>query len=300
MIDDRSLRSFIALAEELHFARTADRLGIAQSALSMQIKRLEDRLGTPLLTRGKRAAVRLTQAGETFLKEGRAAIAQLERAERIGRLAGKGEAGPINLGYIFSAAICGLLARALGIIQSRFPHLEIRAETMTTPDQLTALADGRLDIGFGRRRSSYPEGISVDPVYTEDVVLLVGAKHRLACRESVAPAALKKESFLVPSFEDGAGLIENQERLAAAGAFHTIDMLRVKDFITAACMAAGGYGVVLAPRSMTRLHLGDVKVVEIAGYSDQVETVMAYRSEMPSLLAKALLAEFREPELPGH
>lgn len=291
MIDDRSLRSFIALAEELHFARTAERLGIAQSALSGQIKRLEDRLGGPLLFRGKRAAVRLTLTGETFLKEARNAIAQIDRAERIGMLAARGQAGPVHLAYVFSAAICGLLARALALVHSRFPAVEVHAEMMSTPDQIRAVADGRIDIAFGRRRAFYPDGIDASLVFVEDVVILVGTRHRLATRHAVTPSDLRAETFLVPRFGDGTGLIENQERLAAAGGFPSVETLKVQDFITAACMAAGGYGVVLAPRSMAKLNLDDTQVIEIEGYYDQVETVMSYRRDMPSSLVDAIIAD---------
>src|SRR5258708_11469170 len=104
MIDCRQLNLFVALAEDLHFARTADRLDIAQSVLSLQIKRLETDLGVRLLNRNKRAAITLTNAGDVFLLEAKAALRQLERADRIGRLAARGEAGHVALGYIRSAA----------------------------------------------------------------------------------------------------------------------------------------------------------------------------------------------------
>lgn len=291
MIEYRALRSFVVLAEELHFGRSADRLRIAQSALSTHIRRLEDRLGSPLLSRGKRAPVRLTPTGETFLKEARAAIAQLDRAERIGILAGKGAAGQMRIAYIFSAAVSGLLGHVLAASHDRFPALRIEAEMMSTPEQLDALADGRTELAFGRPRTHYPDGIATCRVHQEDVILLVGTRHPLARRKSVTPSDLHAETFIVPRFDDGTGLIENQRRLAVAGGFPTVATLTVKDFITAACMAAGGYGVVLAPRSMMRLQLGETTAIELADYSDSVETIMAYRKDLPSPLAQAVAAK---------
>jgi DNA-binding transcriptional LysR family regulator len=88
MLDARQLRYFIAVAEELSFARAADRLNVAQSAVSLQIKGLEEAFGARLLNRRKRAAVSLTEAGRLFLSEAEAAIRQLERAEQVGHLAG--------------------------------------------------------------------------------------------------------------------------------------------------------------------------------------------------------------------
>jgi DNA-binding transcriptional LysR family regulator len=98
MLDARQLRYFVAVAEELHFARAADRLNVAQSAVSLQIKGLEEAFGARLLNRRKRAAVSLTEAGRLFLSEAVAAIRQLKRAEQVGRLAARGELGQIELG----------------------------------------------------------------------------------------------------------------------------------------------------------------------------------------------------------
>src|SRR5215470_12432433 len=113
MLDARQLRYFIAVAEELHFARAADRLNVAQSAVSQQIKALEEAFGARLLSRRKRAAVSLTQAGRLFLPEAAAAIRQLDRAEQVGRLAARGELGQIEVGYVTSAAMSGTLPSLL-------------------------------------------------------------------------------------------------------------------------------------------------------------------------------------------
>ena len=102
-LDARQLRYFIAVAEELSFTRAADRLNVAQSAVSLQIKGLEEAFGARLLNRRKRAAVSLTEAGRLFLSEAVAAIRQLERAEQVGHLAARGELGQIEVGYVASA-----------------------------------------------------------------------------------------------------------------------------------------------------------------------------------------------------
>ncbi|MFD1787564.1 LysR family transcriptional regulator [Sphingomonas floccifaciens] len=133
MIELKAMRLFVALADELHFGRTANRLGIAQSALSTQVLRIEDRLGALLFDRGRRSAVSLTQVGRIFLVEARAAIAQVERAERIGRMAGRGEAGPARIGYVLSAALSGALPNALSASCSRGSRW-----TSTTPSWRTA------------------------------------------------------------------------------------------------------------------------------------------------------------------
>lgn len=107
MLERQSLAMFVELAEVLHFGQTADRLNIAQSKLSNHIKRVEDAVGTHLFNRNKRAAVTLTKAGASFLTEARLVLQGFEKAERIGRLAGRGAAGPMNLGYVFPRRCAG-------------------------------------------------------------------------------------------------------------------------------------------------------------------------------------------------
>jgi DNA-binding transcriptional LysR family regulator len=113
VLDVRRLRHFIAVAEELSFARAADRLNVAQSAVSLQIKGLEEAFGARLLNRRKRAAVSLTEMGRLFLSEAEAAIRQLERAEQVGHLAARGELGRIEVGYVTSAVMNRILPSLL-------------------------------------------------------------------------------------------------------------------------------------------------------------------------------------------
>ncbi len=102
-LDLRQLRYFVAVAEELHFGRAAARLGIAQPPLSQQVRRLEARLGVRLLDRDRRH-VALTDAGRALLGEGRRLLAEADRVEDLTRRAGRGEAGPLTLGFVGSAA----------------------------------------------------------------------------------------------------------------------------------------------------------------------------------------------------
>ncbi|GLQ51789.1 LysR family transcriptional regulator [Dyella flava] len=97
MIENRQIKAFVTLAQDLHFARAADRMGISQSAVSVLIQKLERHLGVQLFNRNKRAAISLTNAGEVFLVEALAALRQLERADQVGRAAARGEAGMVRL-----------------------------------------------------------------------------------------------------------------------------------------------------------------------------------------------------------
>jgi DNA-binding transcriptional LysR family regulator len=106
----RHLRYFVAVAEELHFGRAAERLRIAQSALSTQIQALERHLGVRLLQRSKRSMVAVTDAGTLVLEEARQTLRQAERTELVGRRAGRGELGRVEIGYVVSTALAGVLS----------------------------------------------------------------------------------------------------------------------------------------------------------------------------------------------
>jgi DNA-binding transcriptional LysR family regulator len=115
-----------AVAEELHFSKAADRLHVAQSAVSAQIQQLEASLGAALFHRSKRSSVMLTDAGLLFLTEARSALRQVENAESIGRLAGRGMLGHIEIGYVASAAFSGLLSSSreeFGLVLHRLGRL---------------------------------------------------------------------------------------------------------------------------------------------------------------------------------
>lgn len=249
MIDCRQLNLFVALAEDLHFARTADRLDIAQSVLSLQIKRLETDLGVRLLNRNKRAAITLTNAGDVFLLEAKAALRQLERADRIGRLAARGEAGHVALGYIGSAVTTGLLPDTLKTFRMASPDVRMHIVAMETPTQLERLSDGTIDVGFIRPRAHYPDGVTAKVVQSERLLIALPADSPRA-RESREGFPVAGVSFIAPQFNEAAGFAEDLARLGSIGGFDAQPEYRVNDFITAVSMASAGYGVALVPQSI--------------------------------------------------
>src|SRR5882672_6413377 len=253
MLNARQLRYFIAVAEELHFARAADRLHVAQSAVSQQIKELEKALGAPLLNRRKRAAVSLTEAGRQFLSEAVAAIRQLEKAEQVGQLAARGKLGQIEVGYVTSAAMSRTLPTLLREYRRSHPAVQLRLTAMETPRQLDALAEGRLDAGLIRPRPSYAAGVMAHVIHREALCVALAADHPLACHTALQAADLGDEAFIVPLVGESSGFASQLDRLATAGKFAIRIVHDTGDFVAALSMAVGGYGVVLVPDSMREL-----------------------------------------------
>jgi DNA-binding transcriptional LysR family regulator len=277
MIDSRQVKLFVALAEDLHFARTADRLDIAQSVLSEQIKRLETDLGVRLLNRNKRAAITLTDAGDVFLVEAKAALRQLERADRVGRLVARGEAGHVALGYIGSAVTTGLLPDTLKAFRTASPDVRMHIVAMETPTQLERLSDGTIDVGFIRPRAHYPDGVTAQVVQRESLLIALPADSPLARVKAVKASQLRGVSFIAPQFNEAAGFAEDLARLGRVGGFDAQPEYRVNDFITAVSMASAGYGVALVPQSIQGFAQAGVVFKPLSDFDEQVELAVAYR-----------------------
>ena len=164
----RQLRFFVTLSEELHFGRAAAREHIAQSALSQQIQRLERELGVKLLDRSTHH-VALTKAGAAFLGEAKQILASASRAVATARQAGDPvpvlQVGIVDAGY-------NSMPQILRAVQERFPDLEIHQVEACVPDQFGFLADGRIDVGFGRA-SQAPADVASELVRLDPLGVLV-------------------------------------------------------------------------------------------------------------------------------
>jgi DNA-binding transcriptional LysR family regulator len=286
MLDARQLRYFIAVAEELSFARAADRLNVAQSAVSLQIKGLEEAFGARLLNRRKRTAVSLTEAGRLFLSEAVAAMRQLERAEQVGHLAARGELGQIEVGYVTSVAMNRILPSLLREYRRSHPAVQLRLTAMETPRQLDALDEGRLDAALIRPRPSYAAGLVAHVIDRETLCVALAADHPLARSHTLYAAELGNEAFIVPHV---ATFGTHLDRLAAAGRCPIKIVHDVNDFVTALSMAAAGYGVVLGPASMRGLGFPEVVFRPLADFAEKVELAVAFRAAEPSASVRAFI-----------
>ena len=189
-LDLRLVDYFVAVAEELHFGRAAERLHISQPSLSQQIRRLEQQLGVTLLDRNSRN-VRLTRAGEAFLREGRRALAQAQRAISATRAAG---AEIMTVGFYGSAGRA-LLPAVLTAFHERQPVTEVSVREILF-GSLEEILDGKVDVAFTRLMPDQTE-LEVEIIATEPRVLALASAHPLAAHETLTFADLRGESFIV-------------------------------------------------------------------------------------------------------
>jgi DNA-binding transcriptional LysR family regulator len=199
MMDFRALRHFVALAEELHFGRAAQKLGMTQPPLSQSIKRLEQQLGVQLVERSSRS-VSLTLSGATFAVEARRLLQQLEFVERLVKQTAAGEVATLTVGLI-APALYRILPRTLDLLRARMPRLEVRLEELPSEEQIRRLRYGRLDLAMTSPTPMDLRGLAVRPVERGGSVVAIPAAWPFANRTEVHLAELKDYPFVLTPFE---------------------------------------------------------------------------------------------------
>lgn len=291
MIDARQLRYFATVVEELHFAKAADRLNVAQSALSAQIQRLEQEIGVRLLNRNKRQPVTLTDAGRLFHAEAVAALRHIDRADQVGRLAARGLAGIVRIGFVASGASSGVLSDLLRRFRLSHANVRIDVVPMETPKQFEALSDGDIDVGIVRPRRQCPPDITATIVHTERLVVAMAESHPLASRRRLYVRDLKDQSFISPQFDEEEGFSEVLTALGDAGGFPAFLDYRVQDFISAVSLASAGYGVVIVPESFRHFSQPGICYRYLQDFQFSVHLAMASRRRALSPAVRAFLNE---------
>ncbi|MDI5933419.1 LysR family transcriptional regulator [Halomonas kalidii] len=197
-IDIRHLRAFLAVAELLHFRQAAERLNLAQPALSRTIQQLEEAIGVPLLTRNNRQ-VEITEPGRIFLDECKQLMAQLDLAITNTRRASQGEVGRLSIGYT-DFAITGRLPTILEEFKSLYSEIKINLLFGSTEEQLALLNDGRIDVAFMTGPNRSPRLTSIT-IQRDRFIAAVSNHHPLARRSEIELKELTEEPFIVGSME---------------------------------------------------------------------------------------------------
>lgn len=190
----RQLKVFVAVAEELHFRRAAERVGLAQAALSAQIRALEDELGFPLLFRTTRH-VSLTQAGAVFLEEARAVLDRAETAVETARAAADSGFERLRIGGI-DAALVWFLPPVLRELRAAYPEVRVPlTEVTASAEQVLELLRHRVDVAFFRAPAT-DESISWELLFEEGVAAAIPEGHPLAAKAAITVADLAPETLI--------------------------------------------------------------------------------------------------------
>lgn len=257
-MDFKLFSHFVAVAEEMHVARAAEKLGIAQPSLSQQIQQLERQLGTLLFSRESRR-LSLTAEGEVFLKEARLTLQQATHAIQTVKRMGRGELGQLQLGYVDSALVGAATFNPLNEFKASNPDVELMLEGGNVMHQVAAVSDGKLDAAV--IRGPLPllsRKLRCEEFAREELLVCLPQGHKLQQRRAIPAQALRDESFVTPFDPSGVGLAGQISQICQEAGFVPRISQRVGQTLSIASLVAAGFGISLLPAQLSKLLPGDL------------------------------------------
>ncbi|EMM3366644.1 LysR family transcriptional regulator [Pseudomonas aeruginosa] len=254
----RHLRYFIAVAEELHFGRAAERLGISQPPLSQQIQALEEEIGARLFERTNRR-VELTGAGRLFLDESRQVLAQVDKAVLLARRAHLGELGELKIGFTSSAPFTSTIPSSIHAFRKAYPDVHLDLQEMSSRQVLKALLEESLQVGV-IRPLALPDAVHWVELFREPLVAVLRADHPLAAgsEDGLAIAALAEEPFVFFPRSYGTGLYDQVIALTRQAGFSPRIAQEASEAMTIIGLVSAGLGVSILPASFRRTRVDGV------------------------------------------
>ncbi|WP_374624148.1 LysR substrate-binding domain-containing protein [Pandoraea sp.] len=254
-MDIKQMRYFLAVAQEGHFGRAAARLNMAQPPLTRHIHTLEAQLGTPLFVRTPKGAT-LTAAGQTLLAEVPNILSLARRAEEQTRLAGEGHIGRLDVG-IFSSGILNVIPRLLASFHTDRPEVKIGLHNLSKTEQIAALRERRIAIGFNRLIPDEPD-IVVDWIHREPFLVALYEGHPLCKRAALTLADLDNERMILYPNAPVPGLAEEVIAAFRAEGLTLRVEQEVEDVVTSIALVASRFGVCVTTESAANLRLPGV------------------------------------------
>ncbi|HEU0150140.1 MAG TPA: LysR family transcriptional regulator [Bradyrhizobium sp.] len=279
-MDLRKLRYFMAVAEELHFGRAARRLRMSQPPLSIQIRALEDELGTSLFVRDRRN-VALTDAGRVLQAEGRSMLRQVDQVRTAVQRAGRGETGRLSIGFITPVEY-NVLPGLLGEFRLRYPAVSLTLREVMSDQQLAELESGLLDVGLLTAPVDRPT-LEHHVVWRERLIVAIPAAHELA--RSTSPISIRRlaeRPFVMFPRSIAPVLYDDILQFCRDAGFSMRIAQEAPQSQTIVSLVSAGLGLAILPDSIRGLRRTGVAYRAFREQSPSVETVVAYNKHRPS------------------
>jgi LysR family transcriptional regulator, benzoate and cis,cis-muconate-responsive activator of ben and cat genes len=295
-VELRHLRSFIAVAEEQSIGRAALRLHISQPPLTRQIHQLEEDVGAQLLQRTSRGVL-LTDAGRLFLDEARNIVALAGLARERTRKAGQGKLGRVDIG-IFGSAIFGTIPKMLLAYRQAYPEVNIVLHSMNKGEQVDALRERRINVGFNRLLPKTPD-ITSELIAMEKLYLAVNRSHPLSRQAEIPWRALAQHPLVLFPSGSRPSFIDWVLELCRQDGFRPKVAQEVGDAVNGVALVASGFGLCLVPESATNLRIPGVVYRPLKrSPPPEVDLSCIYRSDDESPILQSFLdiaRRFRPP-----
>jgi len=286
----RHLRYFIAVAEELHFGRAAQVLGISQPPLSQQIQALEQEIGARLFERTNRR-VELSEAGRLFLQEARLVLAQVDKAADVARRAQLGELGELKIGFTSSAPFNSSIPQAIFAFRQAFPAVHLNLQEMSSTEVAESLVDESIQVGL-MRPLPLPDSLSVVELMREPLVAVLNAGHPLVegSERGLHLAQLAEEPFVFFPRTYGSGLYAQLLNLARDAGFSPHFAQEAGEAMTIIGLVAAGLGVSVLPASYQRIRIDGVVYRTLLDQEAVTAVWLVQRKGQQTPMAKAFVA----------
>jgi DNA-binding transcriptional LysR family regulator len=291
-MDLKQMRYFLAVAEERNFTRAAERLHMAQPPLTRQIQALEEDIGATLFVRTARGVV-LTEAGEALLAEVPNLLALAQRAKEQAVLASEGQSGRLDVG-IFGSGVLDVIPRILARFHAERPEVRIVLHNLTKHEQLQALRERRISVGFNRLIPA-EDDLVVEPVLRESMMVALPAHHALAKKPDITITDLSDYPMILYPRLPIAGLA--QQVIQAFNREKSVLRVEqdVEDILTAIALVAGGFGACITVASTASLRLpGVVYRPLVSKHLREIELSCLYRKTDLSPVLTAFVAVVRD------
>jgi DNA-binding transcriptional LysR family regulator len=286
-MDIRQLKYFVSVAEEGNIGRAALRLHVSQPPLTRQIQQLEEKLGTELFVRTPKG-VQATTAGLLFLEGARSIITLMERTVERTQRAGQGQLGRLDVG-IFGSGTLDVIPKLLQHFSRLFPDVRVVLHTMNKIEQIEALRQRRIEVGFNRLVADMSD-IASELVKREELLVAIREDHPLNTLAEIGLDGLADQSMIVFPSGSRPNYIDHVYQLFKANGLLPTVTQEVGDAATGVALVAGGLGVCLVPESTTNLRIPGVVYRPIACYPKAtVDLSCIYRRAEQSPTLRALL-----------
>ncbi|MGQ3672505.1 LysR substrate-binding domain-containing protein [Xanthobacter sp. TB0136] len=289
----------VVLAEELHFGRAAQRLGISQPQLTHQLKQMEEIVGTLLFNRNRRR-VELTRAGNLLLPEASGVMRHAKRAEAVALQAGHGLLGELRLGYIGAVTLNGVLTRLLTKFRTRAIKIQLQLLLMDLDQQFPEVKAGNLDAGLVRL--PYPAlspDLATRTLYHENLWIALPRDHPMAEQEDVELAALGGEDFIATHLPASAGFSAAVHTACTEAGITPNVVYRAPQFTAIASLVEAGLGVAVVPEALGRVRLPGVVYRPLRDITVRAEIALVYRQDNRSPPLDLLLDCIEDAEPAG-
>ncbi len=283
----RQLKSFIALAEELHFGRAAKRVNLSQPALSLQVQGIEQEIQVKLFFRNRRRT-ELTQAGEVFLVEARELLLRTEHAITTVRRAALGQVGTLRIGFISTAAAM-ITPDLVKRFRDKYANVDIELRNVLTRDQLIQLQERKIDVGFLRMPLHTPPDISTRVIHREPFVLLLPADHPLARIKTLSLSECQGADFVMYTRKMAPGFHDLILNILHTNGLTPHVVQEAAEMYTLISLVATGLGIAIAPASIALHLVQNVVVRELPTVEARSEIAIAWKKENASATTQLFL-----------